>query len=181
MISKPFIHRILIVLTLVLTLSHAVLAAPTLYKSKSLITVEWKRYDISSTEEIILYGAKHRKFLDENWYWGEAGYGAMVGERSGYLEGGLMGGYFGKLADNWVYDARLFLGAGGGGSAPQGGGFIVHWSIGMGYELDSGISFLGEYGHITFINGDIESPTLALSMNIPFWNLSMKQTKEKKQ
>ena len=65
-----------------------------LEKFKSVITTEFKGYNISSTETIQLYGAKHRKFITNNWYWGEAGYGALFGKRSGYLEGGVFIGKF---------------------------------------------------------------------------------------
>ena len=59
-------------------------------KFKSMITVEFKGYNISDTESIQLYGAKHRKFFNDSWYWGESGYGALFGIRSGYLEGGII-------------------------------------------------------------------------------------------
>lgn len=40
-----------------------------LEKFRSVITTEFKGYDISSTEHIQLYGAKHRKFITNQWYW----------------------------------------------------------------------------------------------------------------
>ena len=93
-----------------------------LEKFRSVITTEFKGYDISNTESIQLYGAKHRKFINQNLYWGEAGYGALFGKRSGYLEGGVFVGHMGKGPMNTIFDVRLFSGAGGGGAAPQGGG-----------------------------------------------------------
>ena len=101
-------------------------------KFRSVITTEFKGYNISDTESIQLYGAKHRKFITDTIYWGEAGYGALFGKRSGYLEGGVFVGVLSKGPIESLIDVRLFTGAGGGGSAPQGGGFIVHPTLGVG-------------------------------------------------
>lgn len=84
-----------------------------LEKFRSVITTEFKGYDISSTEHIQLYGAKHRKFITNQWYWGEAGYGALFGKRSGYLEGGVFVGHMSNGPWDSIFDVRLFTGAGG--------------------------------------------------------------------
>ena len=83
-----------------------------------------QRVDISDTESIQLYGAKHRKFITNHWYWGEAGYGALFGKRSGYLEGGIFTGIMSNGPFDGIIDYRIFTGAGGGGSAPQGGDLL---------------------------------------------------------
>ena len=73
------------------------------------LTTEFKGYSISSSERINLYGAKRRKFINQTTYWGEAGYGALFGKRSGYLEGGII---IGKLMDgpfkNSLIDIRFY-------------------------------------------------------------------------
>jgi hypothetical protein len=147
-------------------------------KNKHTITVEYKTYNISATEKIALFGAKERKFINENFYWGEAGYGAITGKRSGYLEGGVITGFQKKLSDILLLDCRLFVGAGGGGSAPQGGGFIVNPTIGLGLKLSKQYSIFLEFGYINFLNGDIESNTLGINFNLNTWSLNEAETKK---
>ena len=140
-------------------------------KFRSIITTEFKGYNISNTETIQLYGAKHRKFLTENTYWGEAGYGALFGKRSGYLEGGIFIGQFQKGPWNSIIDVRFFTGAGGGGSAPQGGGFIVHPTIGIGKIISDTMFLMTEIGYMHFVNGDISSFSIGVSLNLNLWRL----------
>ena len=147
-------------------------------KFKSIITTEFKGYNISSTETIQLYGAKHRKFINDQLYWGEAGYGALFGTRSGYLEGGVFIGRFNEGPANTIIDFRLFTGAGGGGSAPQGGGWIIHPTIGIGYSLSNAWFVMTEIGYMHFINGDISSFSLGISINMNTWQLKSKQKEQ---
>ena len=144
-----------------------------LQKFRSVITVEIKGYSISKSESIQLYGAKHRKLLGNGWYWGEAGYGALFGRRSGYLEGGVFAGRFMQGPFDTIIDARLFSGAGGGGAAPQGGGFIIHPTVGIGKSLNSSLFLMLEFGYMHFINGDISSPSIGFNININRWLLQM--------
>lgn len=141
-----------------------------LKKQKRIITLEWKTYSISSSEKISLYGAKERKFINENIYWGEAGYGAVTGIRSGYLEGGLICGIQTQFSGLNI-DLRLFAGAGGGGSAPQGGGFLVNPTIGIGKQIGDLGSVFMELGYVHFMNGNISSPSIAFNFNIRNWVL----------
>jgi len=143
----------------------------TIEKTSQIITTEWKTYHISSTESISLYGAKRRKFIDQNWYWGEAGYGALTGKRSGYLEGGVIFGFMHDSMASLSFDYRLFFGAGGGGAAPQGGGLIIHPTVGIGTHLNYKTRLFFELGYIHFINGDISSPTMAVNINFYMWRL----------
>lgn len=143
-----------------------------LHKFRSVITTEFKGYNISDTECIQLYGAKHRKFITNHLYWGEAGYGALFGKRSGYLEGGVFVGAMHNGPFNGIVDYRLFTGAGGGGSAPQGGGFIVHPTIGFGITVSRSLFVMTELGYMHFVNGDISSVSLAISLNMNMWQLS---------
>ena len=142
-------------------------------KQKHSWVMEVKRYHISDIEPITLFGGKEKKFFNENWYWGEAGYGAISGKRGGYLEGGII---FGRMQTfkAIVTDIRFFTGAGGGSSAPQGGGFIMNPTIGVGFKTSKKISIMIELGYIKFLNGNIESPTVGLNMHYDIWNIFSK-------
>jgi hypothetical protein len=143
-------------------------------KNKLTYTVEWKTYSLPNDEQISLYGAKRRRFVTDQFYWGEAGYGALSGKRSGYLEGGVFAGYQDYFSPEFLYDARIFFGAGGGGSAPQGGGMIVHGTFGIGMPLQQDLHVTAEVGYIKFLNGEIESPTLGINLNYSFWEIERK-------
>jgi len=169
-----FFKSILFLLILLLSgISYA--NQPQLEKFRSVITTEFKGYNISDTESIQLYGAKYRKFINENLYWGEAGYGALFGERSGYLEGGVFIGRFFNTPNDLLIDIRFFTGAGGGGSAPQGGGFIIHPTIGIGKSMSNSVFFMVELGYMLFVNGDIESFSLGVSLNLNSWKLKQRR------
>ena len=70
-----------------------------------------------------------------------------------------------------LIDTRLFTGAGGGGSAPQGSGFIMHYTVGLGRQWTPAISSLVETGYISFLNGNISSMTIGFNININYWDL----------
>ena len=165
----PKLFSILIIL--VLSFESQSIESYQIEKFRSVITTEFKGYDISSTESIQLYGAKHRKFINQNLYWGEAGYGALFGKRSGYLEGGVFIGNMTNGPLDTIIDVRFFTGAGGGGAAPQGGGFIVHPTIGIGKKLSSTLFIMTELGYMHFVNGDISSLSLGISLNMNMWRL----------
>jgi len=126
-----------------------------------------KAYSLGNNEPIALYGAKLRHFISPSIYWGKAGFGAIYGKRSGYLEGGIISGIYHKTSD-FILDARLFAGAGGGGGAPQGGGFIINPSIGLGIPLTKQMDALIEYGYLWFVNGNIQSHTLECVINFHY-------------
>ena len=171
------IYLLLILIHLIFNPVHSSDLPPLqLDKFRHVITTEFKGYQISSSERIELYGAKHRKFLNNTLYWGEAGYGALFGKRSGYLEGGI---FLGQLlpVNNWLVDWRIFTGAGGGGSAPQGGGFIIHPTFGIGKAINHRLFFMLEVGYMHFVNGDISSLTIGTSINMNMWHVTERTSK----
>ena len=100
-------------------------------------------------------------------YGGITLYGAASGRRGGFFTGGYTAGVERQLIDNWTLDAGGYVGAGGGGSAAQGGGLMIRPHIGLKYDF--GWSALGlNYSYVDFPNGDISSEAIALSVDIPF-------------
>lgn len=131
---------------------------------------EFQGYQVQAGEKIFLFGARQKRYFTERFYWGEAGYGALFGKRSGYIEGGFLLGWE-RVGERFTADLRLFAGAGGGGSAPQGGGFIVHPSVGAGVRLGRHWSVGADLGYARFLNGRISSPSLSVNLNYTFWSL----------
>ncbi len=151
------------------------IAESQIIKTPSEILIGVKQYKIMDTEYIGLYGARHKNFLTENLYWGEFGYGALSGKRSGYLEGGLMMGthlpvFFGYFEP----ECLIFFGAGGGGSAPQGGGLLVNPVFAVSMPINERFEIGAEVGYIHFINGDISSITFGVSGTLNFLELGVR-------
>lgn len=134
--------------------------------SRESFLVNFKSYNLSSSESIGLYGVEHYRFWDAHGYWGEYGYGALSGKRSGYLEGGIVVGY------QWPFlNTRLLIGAGGGGGAAQGGGLMINPMVSLGYPITHDMVLGVETGYIHFMNGDISSATIGIGATVTFWNL----------
>ncbi len=94
-------------------------------------------------------------------------YGAASGRRGGFFTGGYTLGVERQLIDNWIFDSGAYVGAGGGGSAAQGGGLMIRSHIGLKYDFSW--SALGlNYSYVDFPNGDISSDSVTLSLDIPF-------------
>ncbi len=114
-----------------------------------------------------LYGIGAYDRLNPWLYGGITAYGAASGRRGGFFTGGYTLGVERKLTDNWILDAGGYVGAGGGGSAAQGGGLMIRPHLGLKYDLRW--SALGlNYTYVDFPNGDISSDAIALSLDIPF-------------
>jgi hypothetical protein len=146
-------------------------AESSLTKSHQTFGLMLKSYSISSHEDITLYGAIRRHMLGDHWYVGEFGYGAILGKRSGYLEGGVVCGALYPLIKRLGMDTKVMIGAGGGGGAPQGGGLIVNPSLGLTFDLSKQWFVVGDLGYIRFLNGNIESVTIGLGLHAHFWKI----------
>ncbi len=99
------------------------------------------------------------------FYVGPGLYGAARGERGGLFTFGLEGGYrarpFGSLPLEW--DAGLFIGGGGGASAPQGGGLMLRPHAGLALTLGR-VRLGAELSEVRFPSGAISSSQVAFSL-----------------
>jgi hypothetical protein len=101
---------------------------------------------------------------------GIASYGAMTGERGGFITLGLASELQKELSENWVAHTGLFVGAGGGagGYILAGGGFMLRADAGLTYKM-------GPYGNlgagvswVTFPTGQIRSTQPYIMYEYPF-------------
>jgi hypothetical protein len=101
---------------------------------------------------------------------GIASYGAMTGERGGFVTLGLASELQKELSENWVARTGLFVGAGGGagGYILAGGGFMLRADAGLTYKM-------GPYGNVgvgvswvTFPTGQIRSTQPYIMYEYPF-------------
>lgn len=130
----------------------------------------YEELNISNKETMGLLGTDFLfdKKMNKNWdlYSGVGIYSAVKGDRGGFFIGGLESGVKYKVA-NWILDTGVFIGGGGGASAPQGGGLMLRPHIGLMYDLKKfkvGIN----YSQVKFPNGNISSKQWGLQLDIPF-------------
>ena len=138
--------------------------APKQYKANYKISYE--KLDITENEEMGLVGLSMLFDLNEYWYAGVGLYGAVDGERGGFFTVGADGGVKLELSENIQLQSGLFVGAGGGGAAPQGGGLMLRPYIEANYHVDTFSVGVG-VSHINFPNGNIESTQLYVNAAFP--------------
>jgi hypothetical protein len=142
-----------------------------LQKSRGQWTVEGRVFNLSDDEFISLYGIRRRRFFTAHWYWGEAGAGALTGQRGGYFEGGGTLGFQHALFGACTAEAHVFSGAGGGGGVQEGGGWMIRPTVGLGMAWSSGFNTTAEAGYARFVNGNIRGWTVGIAFNYSFWEI----------
>jgi len=142
------------------------LDTPQLEQYQAHYSLTYEQIDLTSTETMGLVGTGMLFDLGEYSYGGLRLYSAIDGERGGFFTVGVDGGFKTKLSDNLQLKSGLFLGAGGGGSAPQGGGLMLRPYAQIDYHTD-GMTLGAGISHINFPNGEIESTQAYLSLEIP--------------
>ena len=99
-------------------------------------------------------------------YGGLTAFGAATGKRGGFFTGGFSTGFSTKLISNVGADGGIFVGAGGGGAAPQGGGLMLRPHLGLTYTLNNIVIGAG-YSQINFPNGEIDSDAIYIELSAP--------------
>jgi hypothetical protein len=100
-------------------------------------------------------------------------YGAVRGERGGFITLGVSGEVHQRFSPSWVGHAGLFVGAGGGrgGYTLSGGGLMLRGDVGLTYET-AGYGNLGfGLSHVKFPSGVIGSTQPYLQYEYPFYSL----------
>jgi len=138
---------------------------------KTALRASYESVKISPDEDMGLAGISYLFEPNKYFYYGASLYGTLSGKRGGFFVGGFNAGAKYPLYKNLQLDAGAFVGAGGGGAAPQGGGLMLKSYAGMLYEFNSGYSLGLNYSYITFPNGDIESAQASIVADMKFETL----------
>ena len=114
---------------------------PTTWRNRTL-RFSYEEIDMPDAGEYMgLYSIGAYDRLNPWLYGGINLYGAASGRRGGFFTGGYTLGVDRQLTDNWIFDSGVYVGAGGGGSAAQGGGLMIRPHVGLKYDM--GWSALG--------------------------------------
>lgn len=128
----------------------------------------WK---ISDDERMGMLGINMLFDVHPNVKLGLGSYGALTGERGGFITLGFASEFQFPLDDRWVLRSGLFAGAGGGAGGYElaGGGFM--------FRADAGITYrMGPWGNIgvgaswvTFPTGEVKSAQPFILYEYPFY------------
>jgi hypothetical protein len=113
-----------------------------------------------------LLGFNYLVNVTPSLYLGVGGYGAVTGSRGGFLVGGFAAGLRPQLTARLAADVGLFVGAGGGGVAPQGSGLMLRPHVGLSHDFERLRLGLG-VAKVIFPDGEIDSNQLYLSFEVP--------------
>jgi hypothetical protein len=104
---------------------------------------------------------------------GVGSYGAVRGERGGFITLGLAGEWRQRLSPSWLVHTGLFVGAGGGrgGYTLSGGGLMLRGDLGLTYEVPRVGNFAFGVSHVQFPSGVIRSTQPYLRYEYPFYSL----------
>jgi hypothetical protein len=111
--------------------------------------------------------------VNEHLRVGAGTYGAIEGERGGFITLGVVSELQQRISDAWVSHAGLFVGAGGGhgSNALTGGGLMLRGDLGVAYET-KGYGNIGlGISHVRFPTGNISSTQPYIQYEYPFYSL----------
>jgi hypothetical protein len=104
---------------------------------------------------------------------GAGTYGAVTGQRGGFITLGVAGEVRQRISQRWLAHAGLYVGAGGGrgGYTLAGGGLMLRGDVGLKYETDGYGNVGFGISHVNFPSGVIRSTQPYLLYEYPFYSL----------
>ena len=98
------------------------------------------------------------------WSLGPAVYGAVTGQRGGFLVGGIAVQRSFALAPGWNLAAQFYAGGGGGAAAPQGSGLMLRPAVTLFRELTPTLQLGLSASYVSFPSGQIDSGQIGLAL-----------------
>ena len=139
----------------------------------SAVRLTFESLNLPGGESMGMLGGDVLVSVHENLRVGVGAYGAVEGERGGFITLGVEGELHQRISDAWVSHAGLFVGAGGGhgSNALAGGGLMLRGDLGVTYE-SKGYGNIGlGVSHVRFPSGDINSTQPYVQYEYPFNSL----------
>ncbi len=139
----------------------------------SALRLTFESLNLPGGESMGMLGGDVLVSVHENLRVGVGAYGAVEGERGGFITLGVEGELQQRISDAWVSHAGLFVGAGGGhgSNALAGGGLMLRGDLGVTYE-SKGYGNIGlGVSHVRFPSGDINSTQPYVQYEYPFNSL----------
>ncbi len=110
----------------------------------------------------------HYNLMLNDWAYAGAGiYGAVTGNRGGFFTLGVNAGIKKYLGKDFYVDSGFHLGAGGGASAPDGGGVFILPHFNLGYDFKN-FSINSGWSYVNFFDGgEIKGNQFMVGLEIP--------------
>ena len=135
------------------------------------IRADYESWVLPGSEAMGMVGAGVRRQVGEYGFLGIDFYGAVRGERGGFITLGGTGGFRWPLTERLALETSLHLGAGGGrgGRVLSGGGLLLRESLGLRYELPGLGTVHAGLSHVDFPDGGVIHSTQAYAgFSLPF-------------
>ena len=137
-------------------------------------TVIFESYiDPARTEAILLLGGQFDRYLTDDLYVGGTISGAFSGGVGGYGLAALSVGRLFFLTPDLCFDARLNVGAAGGGGVQAGGGLMSQLLFGLRFQPVRGVELKAQAGFIRFLTSGYQPGSLSTGISFEFNHLFM--------
>ena len=141
--------------------------------SPTAIRMTYESLSLPGGEKMGMLGADLLVSVNDHLRLGVGTYGALRGERGGFITLGVEGELQQRINASWMSHAGLFVGAGGGrgGYTLSGGGLMLRGDVGVSYE-SKGYGNIGfGVSHVRFPSGTITSTQPYIQYEYPFNSL----------
>ena len=141
--------------------------------SPTAIRMTYESLSLPGGENMGMLGADLLVSVNDHLRLGVGTYGALRGERGGFITLGVEGELQQRINESWMSHAGLFVGAGGGrgGYTLSGGGLMLRGDVGVSYE-SKGYGNIGfGVSHVRFPSGTITSTQPYIQYEYPFNSL----------
>ncbi len=144
-------------------------AGQTFAPERARLTGAFEIWRLPAGERMGMLGGGFLYDMGKGFALGPAAWGAVTGQRGGFITLGLAGDYRLDIG-RWQLNAGAFVGAGGGrgGYQLQGGGLMLREHLGIGYRLWPSLTLGAGVSRVDFPNGSIHSTQPYASLSLPF-------------
>ena len=174
MVHKNLKPRVLLVASASLIAATAFASEPeaSLPTVPTMLRFTSETLTLPDREKMGMLGGSMLFDVSQNARVGVGSYGAVRGERGGFITLGVEGELRQPLVDAWSARAGLFVGAGGGrgGYTLSGGGLMLRSDLGLVYVTRMGNVGVG-VSRVTFPSGTINSSQAYFQYDLPFHTL----------
>jgi hypothetical protein len=134
------------------------------------LRVTFEEIDLTDNEQMGFMGSSFLYDVNDLFSVGPAAYGALTGERGGFITLGFSGEVRKDLLDYLNLNAGLFVGAGGGRGGYQlsGGGLMLRPHLGLNLKAGTWGNIGVGVSHVSFPDGTISSTQPYVTYEYPF-------------
>ncbi|MHB0754210.1 hypothetical protein [Polaribacter sp. M15] len=131
------------------------------------LSIKMPETNIPNEKNMGFTGIHYNLMLNEWAYAGAGIYGAVSGSRGGFFTLGVNAGIKKYLGKDFYVDTGFHLGAGGGATAPDGGGIFILPHLNLGYDFKN-FSINSGWSYVNFFDdGEIKGNQFIVGLEIP--------------